>query len=131
MSLLNLDFLSHSFTVLGTAAFAVSAVLAAEHKNVDIFTVIILGIITAVGGGTMRDGMLDVPMFWSQDTSFLWVSIISSILGFIFFGLLNKRWIHSLYLHIDTIAIAMFAIQATNKAWNLGFGLPIVPMFIA
>ncbi|WP_234495642.1 trimeric intracellular cation channel family protein [Vibrio maritimus] len=124
------EIFSEVVTVLGTAAFALSAVLAASKRRVDIFSLIILGLITSIGGGTMRDLMLDVPVFWSQDLSYVWISISASLLGFVFFGLLKKRWINEFYLHIDAFAIALFAIQATNKAWALGFGLPIAPVFM-
>lgn len=132
MQTLTIESVSQLLTILGTAAFAISAVLAvaATDKEVDLFTVTILSIITAVGGGTIRDCLLDVPIFWAQDISFIWVSVLSALLGFMFVGLLKKRWIHGLYLYIDTIAIAMFAIQATNKAWQLGFGLPVAPVFM-
>ena len=130
MTIFNIESLSAVITVLGTAAFALSAVLAANGKEVDLFTIIILAIITAVGGGTIRDVLLDEPIFWAQDTSFIWISMLSSLLGFMFFGLLKKRRINALYLYIDALAVAMFAIQATSKAWHLGFGLPISPVFM-
>lgn len=130
MTLINIESLSQLITIFGTAAFAISAVLAANGKEIDIFSVMILAIITAVGGGTIRDVMLDVPIFWSLDTSFIWISMLSAVLTFMFFGLLKKRLINSLYLYIDALAVAMFAIQATNKAWDLGFGLPVAPVLM-
>ncbi|PSW14584.1 hypothetical protein C9J01_09170 [Photobacterium rosenbergii] len=117
-------------SVLGTAAFAISAVLAAEKKEIDLFAVMVLGMITAVGGGTIRDCLLDVPIFWAQDLSYIWIALASSIIGFIFFGLLKKKWINRFYLYIDTFAIAMFGIQGTNKAWELGFGIPAGPVLL-
>lgn len=117
-------------TILGTAAFALAAVLAASEKQVDFFTITLLAVITAVGGGTLRDLILDVPVFWSQDTSYLWIAMVASVLGIAFFSLLKKKWVTIVYLYMDTIAVAMFAIQGTDKAWELGFGLPIAPVLM-
>ncbi|MBC7006570.1 trimeric intracellular cation channel family protein [Photobacterium sp. BZF1] len=117
-------------SVLGTAAFAISAVLAAEKKEIDLFAVMVLGMITAVGGGTIRDCLLDVPIFWAQDLSYIWIALASSIIGYVCYGMLKKRWINRCYLYIDTFAIAMFGIQGTNKAWELGFGLPVAPVLL-
>ncbi|MCL1143810.1 trimeric intracellular cation channel family protein [Shewanella gaetbuli] len=117
-------------TVLGTAAFALSAVLAALDKKVDIFTVIVLGTITAVGGGTIRDCILDSPVFWSMDISYIVIAVVASIAGFFFFPLIQLKKINKLYLYIDALAIAMFAVQGTDKAWSLGFGLPVAPVIL-
>ena len=59
--------LSFYVAMAGTVAFAVSAVLAVAERRVDLFAAIVLGTITAVGGGTVRDIILDVPVFWSTE----------------------------------------------------------------
>ncbi len=50
--------------LVGIAAFAVSGALVAGERQMDWFGVMVLGIIVAVGGGTVRDVLLDVPVFW-------------------------------------------------------------------
>jgi uncharacterized membrane protein YeiH len=124
------EFIIESITILGTAAFALSAVLAALDKKVDIFTVIVLGIITAVGGGTIRDCILDAPVFWSIDISYITIACAASVFGFFFFPLMQLKSINKVYLYIDTLAIAMFAVQGTYKAWSMGFGLPVAPVIL-
>ncbi|MEZ8284222.1 hypothetical protein BCU17_01575 [Vibrio splendidus] len=124
------EFIISTITILGTAAFALSAVLAALDKKVDIFSVTVLGIITAVGGGTIRDCILDVPVFWSVDISYITIACMASVFGFFFFPLVQRKQINTLYLYIDAVAIAMFAIQGTDKAWSLGFGLPVAPVIL-
>ncbi|WP_153916007.1 trimeric intracellular cation channel family protein [Shewanella sp. TC10] len=119
-----------TITVLGTAAFALSAVFAASEKKADVFTVLVLGITTAVGGGTIRDCILNVPVFWSEDMQYIWIAILSCLIGFIFFPIFKIKQINRIYLYIDAVAIAMFAIQGTEKAWSLGFGLPIAPIIL-
>lgn len=55
-----------------TAAFAASAVLAVSESDIDIFGAFVFGIVTAIGGGTMRDLILDVPVFWAEQQSSLY-----------------------------------------------------------
>lgn len=124
------EFIIQAITVLGTAAFALSAVLAALNKKVDIFTVVVLGVVTAVGGGTIRDCILDEPVFWSQDISYITIACLASVCGFFLFPLLKMSLVNKLYLYIDALAIAMFGIQGTEKAWSLGFGLPVAPAIL-
>ncbi|CAM4347757.1 trimeric intracellular cation channel family protein [Vibrio agarivorans] len=124
------SFIIDTITVLGTAAFALSAVLAAHEKHGDIFTILVLGTITAVGGGTIRDTLLDVPVFWAQELSYVYIACFSAAVGFFFYPLLNAKWINKIYLYIDAFAIAMFSIQGTEKAFSLGFGLPVGPIIL-
>ncbi|GAM77735.1 putative inner membrane protein [Vibrio ishigakensis] len=116
------EFIIEAITVLGTAAFALSAVLAALNKRVDIFSVMVLGIVTAVGGGTIRDCILNVPVFWSQEISYFTIACIASISGFFLFPLLKMSLINKLYLYIDALAIAMFGIQVQKRRGPLALG---------
>ncbi|EGR7974481.1 trimeric intracellular cation channel family protein [Vibrio vulnificus] len=124
------EFIIEAITVLGTAAFALSAVLAALDKKVDIFTIMVLGIVTAVGGGTIRDCILDAPVFWSLDISYITIAVAASVFGFFFFPLVQQKSINKIYLYIDALAIAMFAVQGTGKVWSMGFGLPVAPVIL-
>ncbi|MBM7034781.1 trimeric intracellular cation channel family protein [Vibrio ulleungensis] len=119
-----------SISILGTAAFAFSAVLAASEKNTDIFTVAVLGVITAVGGGSTRDVLLNTTVFWSEEMYYIWIAITSSLIGFLSVSLLKKNLVYTVNLYVDAIAISMFAIQGTDKAWSLGFGLPLGPIML-
>jgi uncharacterized membrane protein YeiH len=114
----------------GTVAFASSAVLSVADRKVDLFTAVVLGGITAVGGGTVRDLILDVPVFWASDLSYLWVSIGASVATFFASGFFGKSSIRSLFLYVDGFAVAMFAVQATAKVWHLDFGVPIAPVIL-
>ena len=66
----------------GTVAFVVTGVLAVAPKGIDLFSATVLGIITAVGGGTMRAIILGVPVFWSLDQNYIWISIVASVATF-------------------------------------------------
>jgi uncharacterized membrane protein YeiH len=70
-----MDFLIHGFDLAGTAVFAISGALAAGRKRMDIFGVVVLGWVTALGGGTLREVVLGSrPVFWVSDTPYLAVA---------------------------------------------------------
>ncbi|MCP3871993.1 MAG: TRIC cation channel family protein, partial [Desulfobacteraceae bacterium] len=61
--------------LIGIAAFSVTGVIAAGRKGMDIFSIVLLGVVTALGGGTLRDVIIDSgPVFWTADLLYLWVS---------------------------------------------------------
>ena len=54
--------------IIGIAAFAITGVIAAGKKGMDIFSIVLLGVVTALGGGTLRDLIIDSgPVFWTVD----------------------------------------------------------------
>jgi uncharacterized membrane protein YeiH len=64
--------------------FAVTSVIATKNKNLDIFSVIFLGAVTALGGGTIRDIILGQhPIFWVRDLWFLWLAIATPLVAFL------------------------------------------------
>jgi len=68
--------------IIASAAFAITGVLAISERGVDLFGVLVLGIITAIGGGTMRDVIMGVPVFWADAPIYIMVAAIASILTF-------------------------------------------------
>ena len=127
---MTLEDLSFYVAMAGTVAFASSAVLSVADRKVDLFAAIVLGTITAVGGGTVRDIILDVPVFWANDVTYIWVSVAASVATFVAYRFFEKQFIRSLFLYVDAFAIAMFAVQASAKVWDLGFGLPVAPVIL-
>lgn len=114
----------------GIVAFAVTAVLALAPRGIDFFSAVVLGIITAIGGGTMRDLILDVPVFWGADLNYIWVALGASVAAFTAQSLFSRKEIYSLMLYVDGFGAALFAIQAVDKVWGLGFGLPLAPIIL-
>lgn len=114
----------------GIVAFAVTAVLALAPRGIDFFSAVVLGIITAIGGGTMRDLILDVPVFWGADLNYIWVALGASVAAFAAHSLFSRKEIYSLMLYVDGFGAALFAIQAVDKVWGLGFGLPLAPIIL-
>jgi len=114
-----------------TVAFAVTAVLAIKgDEDIDLFAAVVLGLITAIGGGTIRDITMDAPVFWASDLAYIWVAVTASIIAFYGRRLFEHRHLYSLMLYLDGFGAAMFGIQATGKVWDLGFAVPAGPVIM-
>lgn len=110
--------------LLGIAAFSITGVMAAGKKDMDIFSIVMLGVVTALGGGTLRDIIIDVsPVFWIADLSYLWVSILASILTF--FLIRPVKQMYRLLLFADAFGLSLFTVLATEKTIVLGFSKPV------
>lgn len=100
--------------------FAITGVIATRHKNLDIFSVVFLGAITALGGGTIRDMILgNYPIYWVSDLWYLWVSVLVSLAAFFVIKALSNRY--QLLLYLDALGISLFSITAALKTTNLGY----------
>jgi uncharacterized membrane protein YeiH len=106
--------------LIATAIFAITGVLAAAKQNMDVMSFIIIGVVTAIGGGTLRDITLNAPVFWLQDQRFLYVATAAGVATF--FWEQRFRATHRLFLYLDAIATAVFAVMAAEKSLALGFG---------
>jgi uncharacterized membrane protein YeiH len=105
--------------IVGVAAFSITGVIAGARQDANIFTVVILGVVTAVGGGTVRDLLLEVPIFWTQEFFLIWVAILASCLAFFFFHNVIAR-LRQTFLYADAIGVAFFSIAAIDKTLALG-----------
>ena len=79
--------------VIGTIAFAISGIRMAAAKHFDWFGAYTVGLVTAIGGGTLRDILLDIPVFWMQTWWYLAVTAISLGLVILFRKVLVKTQI--------------------------------------
>lgn len=106
----------------GVLVFAISGALAAGRKNLDWFGVIAIATVTAIGGGTIRDVLLDRhPIFWISDPTYLGVTSLSA-LGVIALTRQGRRPIHDRALQIaDALGLAFFAVGGTQIALSLGY----------
>lgn len=124
------DQLIHVLAMSATIAFAVTGVLALADRRVDFFSIVVLGVMTAIGGGTIRDLILDVPVFWSNDLSYVRFAVLASILTFIAQSFFAHPNIYKLMLYVDGLGVAMFGVGGAVKALELGFGWPIGPLIL-
>ena len=122
--------LSYALAMAGTVAFAVTAVLAVIPKGIDLFGASVMGIITAIGGGTIRDVILGVPVFWATDMNYIWVALVSSVVAFYGNRFMSRKHVYSLMLYLDGAGASMFAIQGAEKVIGLDFALPLGPVLL-
>ncbi len=99
--------------ILGTIAFAISGVLTAMHKRLDLFGIFIIAFVTAVGGGTLRDLLLDSPITWMRNMTYIYVIFSAAVFAIIFRNKLNYLR-GSLFL-FDTIGIALYTLVGIEK----------------
>ena len=99
--------------VLGTIAFAISGIRLAAAKRFDWFGAYVVGLVTAIGGGTVRDVLLDIPVFWMLSPMYLSVTGISLVTVLIFQRLLVKG-MRTLFI-FDAIGLALFVVVGIEK----------------
>jgi len=100
--------------ILGTIAFAISGVLVAMEKKMDIFGVFIIAFVTAVGGGTLRDMLIgSTPVFWMAD--YTYISIIFGTVVFAVFFVNHLQNFRKTLLLFDAIGIGLFTMVGVEK----------------
>ncbi len=111
----------YTLDILGTFAFAISGTLVASKKRFDLFGIIIIAFATAVGGGMLRDILINAhPINWIGDLNY-----IKTILAAVVFTFLFKKSIEPLrktFFLFDTIGISVFTLLGLQKGLN--FNLP-------
>ena len=106
--------------LFGTGIFAISGVLVAGRLKMDPFGMVVLAGATAIGGGTLRDILLDAtPVFWMLDSNYLWI-IVLSCLGTVLFLKRERQLPRKLLPICDAIGLAVFVGIAVDKATVLG-----------
>jgi len=110
--------------LLGVAVFAISGALAAGRKSLDLLGVIVIAVVTAIGGGTLRDLLLDRhPIFWVADPTYLIVISISALLTFSYVRLHHPP--RKSLLIADAFGLDLFTIMGAKIAEAAGLS-PII-----
>ena len=105
---------------LGVAVFAASGVLAAGRKHLDWFGVLVIATVTAVGGGTLRDLLIDRPVFWLTSTAYLWV-ILAATLATMLVVRVREIPLRALLFAV-ALGLALFAVSGARIAEVAGYG---------
>lgn len=105
--------------IIGTIAFAISGIRLAAAKNFDWFGAYVVGLVTAIGGGTVRDVLLRIPVFWMESWMFLAVTFLSLVTVIIFRKALVKG-MRTLFL-FDAIGLALFVVVGIEKSFAAGY----------
>lgn len=111
--------LQYALELVGTFVFAISGALAIREREHDMFGAGFTGFITAIGGGTLRDILLDsYPLVWIGDVKFLYAILVGILAAFIFPNFLSK--LRKTFFLFDTLGIAFFTVLGVEKALHLG-----------
>lgn len=105
------------FEVMGLTAFSISGAIAAYRRDLDIIGYIAVGVITGIGGGTIRDVILDRPVFWLNDPYLysLNICIAASIFTYIVSKFMSYH--EKTVNWFDAVGLALFAVQGYSMAY--------------
>lgn len=117
------DLILTLFDRIGVFVFAISGGIVAVRKDMDLFGVIVLAFLPAIGGGTLRDLILGQPVFWLSDTPTLLLALAGGLTAYVFHRFLENfrplRW-------ADAFGMSLFAVTGAAKAMSLDHGLAVV-----
>ena len=102
---------------MAVAVFAISGALMASRKQMDIFGFILLGTVTGVGGGSLRDVLLGAPVFWVAAPGYAITCVIVAGATYFLAHLVQSRF--RLILWLDAVGLALFAVLGAAKALGL------------
>src|SRR5919112_6201079 len=114
----NLFRLVHFFDVLAAVVFAVSGSLVASRKGLDVMGFMWFAVITGVGGGTVRDLILNVPVFWVQNPAHVSACLVTAVVMHFVAPLVESRY--KTLLWFDAFGLALVTIAGTVKALDVG-----------
>ena len=103
----------------GVWAFAVSGSLTAMQKRMDIFGVLIVAFGTSFAGGTIRDVLINRPVFWLHNETYLYILFISVPVAVLFRNYL--QYLRKALFFFDTIGLALFTVVGVGKSLALGY----------
>jgi len=99
---------------LGVVVFAITGALVASRKQMDIVGFALLGTATGIGGGTLRDVLLGLPVFWVHEPAYLVTCVVVAGVAFFTAHIPHSRYKALLWL--DAIGLALFAVTGAEKA---------------
>lgn len=103
----------------GTAVFAVTGALVASRKRMDIVGFILLGCVTGIGGGSLRDAMLgSLPVFWVREPVYLAICVAVSAATFFLAHI--PEWRYRVLLWLDAAGLALFCVTGADRALTAG-----------
>ena len=104
---------------IGTFAFAISGVRLASAKNFDLFGAFVIGFVTAIGGGTIRDLFIGATPFWMSNPIYLW----ATLLALLFVMLFKSKLVHlkNTFFFFDSIGLGLFVVVGAEKTLTMGF----------
>ena len=107
----------------GDVVFAVSGALTAMRYRMDIIGVVLIGVVTGIGGGTIRDLIIGRPVFWAQDPTEILLCIVAAVVTFFFVDDEDRRRRGMVWA--DALGLAAFGVAGCAIALAQGIGWPV------
>lgn len=106
--------------------FAVSGALAADRERMDLFGFVAIALLPGLGGGTLRDVIIDAPVFWLGDPLYLLMALLAAALTFLAANAFERagKWL----LWADALGLSLFCVLGASKALVLGHGAVIATL---
>ncbi|RUQ36808.1 MAG: trimeric intracellular cation channel family protein, partial [Candidatus Competibacteraceae bacterium] len=109
--------------VAATVVFAISGLIEALRKRMDVVGVFSVAFVTAFGGGTLRDVLLDRrPLFWVQHQEYVWLVLALTLIAPPLLRLARHQWVDRLMQVTDALGLGLFAVSGASLA--LAAGMP-------
>lgn len=109
--------------IMGVAVFATSGALVASRKEMDLIGFGLMASLTGVGGGTLRDLLLDRPVFWIAEPVAIWVCLLIAFVVFFTAHMVQRRY--RILLWADALGISLYGVMGAELARLSGTG-PLV-----
>lgn len=110
--------LIHVFDILAAVVFAASGALVASRKGLDVLGFMWLAVVTGVGGGTVRDLLLDLPVFWVENPSYVVACLATATIMHFVAPMVESR--RRTLLWFDAFGLALVTVAGTGKALDVG-----------
>jgi uncharacterized membrane protein YeiH len=114
----NLFWLVHFFDIIAAVVFAVSGALVASRRGLDVMAFMWFAVITGVGGGTIRDLILNVPVFWVQNPVHVAACLVTAVVMHFVAPLVESRY--KTLLWFDAFGLALVTVAGAVKASDVG-----------
>jgi uncharacterized membrane protein YeiH len=106
--------------LFGVFVFALSGAMAADRRRMDLFGFVVIALLPALGGGTLRDVIIDAPVFWLADPAYLLMAMLAAVLTFTAANAIHRAadWL----VWADAVGLSVFCVIGAEKTLTLGFG---------
>ena len=113
--------------LLAVFVFALSGAMAADRRRMDLFGFIVIALLPGLGGGTLRDVIIDAPVFWLTDPTYLLMTLLAAVLTFLAANAIQRagQWL----VWADAVGLSLFCVLGAAKTLSLGHSA-VIAMFM-
>lgn len=116
----DMNYILSSFMIIGVIAASINGSLRAIRAKMDMTGAILLSFLAANGGGTVRDLLLGIPVFWIKEQSYIWLTLSVGLISFLILynrrNVIGSRILYKFLLVTDAMGLAAFSLAGVEKA---------------